>query len=156
VSNVLNEEKKQQVIALGRLGWSSRRIERTTGVRRETAAAYLKVAGYDGAGRISSVAGTPPVGNSTTYLSNTSYWPHGAFKSFTFGNQMQRSYTFNKQLQVKEITDTSASSSQLLDLKYYYGGAAGPLRMAQRLRRANTWLGWAWRYQKCDRYPSLL
>jgi transposase len=41
----LNEEKKQQVIALGRLGWSSRRIERTTGVRRETAAAYLKAAG---------------------------------------------------------------------------------------------------------------
>jgi transposase len=41
----LNEEKKQQVIALGRLGWSSRRIERTTGVRRETATAYLKAAG---------------------------------------------------------------------------------------------------------------
>jgi hypothetical protein len=37
VSNVLNEEKKQQVIALGRLGWSLRRIERRT-VRRETAA----------------------------------------------------------------------------------------------------------------------
>jgi len=45
VSNVLNEEKKQQVIALGRLGWSLRQIERATGVRRETAAAYLKVAG---------------------------------------------------------------------------------------------------------------
>ena len=45
VSNVLNEEKKQQVIALGRLGWSLRRIQRTTGVRRETAAAYLKAAG---------------------------------------------------------------------------------------------------------------
>jgi hypothetical protein len=28
VSNVLSEEKKQQVIALGRLGWSLRRIER--------------------------------------------------------------------------------------------------------------------------------
>jgi transposase len=41
----LNEEKKQQVIALGRLGWSLRQIERATGVRRETAAAYLKVAG---------------------------------------------------------------------------------------------------------------
>ena len=27
MSNVLNEEKKQQVIALGRLGWSLRRIE---------------------------------------------------------------------------------------------------------------------------------
>jgi hypothetical protein len=41
----LNEEKKQQVIALGRLGWSLRRIQRNTGVRRETAAAYLKGAG---------------------------------------------------------------------------------------------------------------
>ena len=45
MSNVLNEEKKQQVIALGRLGWSLRRIQRTTGVRRETAASYLKAAG---------------------------------------------------------------------------------------------------------------
>ena len=41
----MNEEKKQQVIALGRLGWSLRRIERRTGVRRETAATYLKAAG---------------------------------------------------------------------------------------------------------------
>ena len=38
MSNVLNEEKKQQVIALGRLGWTLRRIEQETGVRRETAA----------------------------------------------------------------------------------------------------------------------
>ena len=37
VSNVLSEEKKQQVIAVGRLGWSLRRIEEETGVRRETA-----------------------------------------------------------------------------------------------------------------------
>ena len=45
MSNVLSEEKKQQVIALGRLGWSLRRIERATSVRRETASAYLKAAG---------------------------------------------------------------------------------------------------------------
>jgi transposase len=44
VSNVLNEEQKQQVTALGRLGWSLRRIERETGVRRETISAYLKEA----------------------------------------------------------------------------------------------------------------
>jgi transposase len=44
VSNVLNEEQKQQVIALGRLGWSLRRIQRETGVRRETISAYLKEA----------------------------------------------------------------------------------------------------------------
>ena len=45
MSNVLSEEKQQQVIALGRLGWSLRRIEQTTGVRRETASGYLKAAG---------------------------------------------------------------------------------------------------------------
>ena len=41
----MNEEKKQQVIALGRLGWSLRRIQKNTGVRRETAASYLREAG---------------------------------------------------------------------------------------------------------------
>ena len=45
MSNVLNETKKQQVIALGRLGWSLRRIQRDTGIRRETVASYLKAAG---------------------------------------------------------------------------------------------------------------
>jgi hypothetical protein len=45
VSNVLKEEKKQQVIALGRLGWTLRRIEKATGIRRETAASYLRTAG---------------------------------------------------------------------------------------------------------------
>src|SRR5580658_3772484 len=45
MSNVLSENKQQQVIALGRLGWSLRRIERETGVRRETAGDYLRTAG---------------------------------------------------------------------------------------------------------------
>jgi transposase len=45
VSNVLNEEKRQQVLALGRLGWPLRRIQQEAGVRRETASAYLKAAG---------------------------------------------------------------------------------------------------------------
>jgi transposase len=43
--NVLSEEKKQQVIALGRLGWSLRKIQVATRIRRETAAGYLKAAG---------------------------------------------------------------------------------------------------------------
>jgi transposase len=47
MSNVLSEEKKQQVIALGRLGWSLRRIQRATGVRRETAGGYLRAAGIE-------------------------------------------------------------------------------------------------------------
>jgi len=45
MSNVLSTDKKQQVIVLGKLGWSLRRIEEATGVRRETASAYLKTAG---------------------------------------------------------------------------------------------------------------
>jgi hypothetical protein len=45
VSNVLSEEKQKQVIALGQLGWTLRRIEKETGVRRETAAGYLRTAG---------------------------------------------------------------------------------------------------------------
>jgi len=45
MANVLNEDKKQQVIALGKLGWSLRRIQHETGVRRETASGYLRAAG---------------------------------------------------------------------------------------------------------------
>ena len=46
MSNVLSKGKREQVIALGRLGWSLRRIEQATGVRRETAGEYLRVAGF--------------------------------------------------------------------------------------------------------------
>src|SRR5881409_838155 len=45
MANILSDTKKQQVIALGQLGWTLRRIEAATGVRRETAGAYLKAAG---------------------------------------------------------------------------------------------------------------
>jgi len=45
MGNVLSETKRQQVIALGQLGWSLRRIEQETGVRRETVGGYLKAAG---------------------------------------------------------------------------------------------------------------
>ena len=45
MSNVLDNEKQQQILALGRLGWTLRRVEQTTGVRRETVSAYLKAAG---------------------------------------------------------------------------------------------------------------
>lgn len=41
----MSDDKRQQVIALGRIGWPLRRIEKETGVRRETAGAYLRAAG---------------------------------------------------------------------------------------------------------------
>ncbi len=45
MSNVLSNDKKQQVLVLGRLGWSLRRIEEAVGVDRGTASTYLKAAG---------------------------------------------------------------------------------------------------------------
>jgi transposase len=51
MSNVLSEERRQQVLALGRLGWPLRRIQTAIGVRRETARAYLRAAGIATRGR---------------------------------------------------------------------------------------------------------
>ncbi|MGO9940673.1 MAG: hypothetical protein ACLPH3_23670, partial [Terracidiphilus sp.] len=45
MGNVLSRSKRDQVIALGRLGWPLRQIEQATGVRRETAGNYLRAAG---------------------------------------------------------------------------------------------------------------
>ena len=45
MSNVLDNEKQQQILALGRLGWSLRRIEQALAVRRETISGYLKPPG---------------------------------------------------------------------------------------------------------------
>jgi len=47
MANVLKDEKKQQIIALGRLGWSLRKIQEATRVRRETISAYPKGAGVE-------------------------------------------------------------------------------------------------------------
>ena len=42
MGNVLEKAKQEQVIALGRLGWSLRRIGRELGVHRETVARHLQ------------------------------------------------------------------------------------------------------------------
>jgi len=47
MANVLRPEEQEQVRALGRLRWSLRRIERETGVRRETVRKYLREAGIE-------------------------------------------------------------------------------------------------------------
>jgi hypothetical protein len=47
MANVLKDDKKQQIIALGRLGWSLRKIQQATRVRRETISAYLRGAGVE-------------------------------------------------------------------------------------------------------------
>ena len=66
MSYVLSESKQQQVIALGQLGWSLRRIEAATGVRRETASAYLRAAGVAIRRRGGRVGAWPPPNPATT------------------------------------------------------------------------------------------
>lgn len=66
MSNVLGDDKQQQVLALGRLGWSLRRIEETTGVRRETAGGYLRAAGIPVRGRGGRPRVWPPPKPATT------------------------------------------------------------------------------------------
>src|SRR5512138_3169176 len=51
MSNVLDDEKLQQIRALGRLGWTLSRIQEATGIRRETISGYLKAAGIAVRGR---------------------------------------------------------------------------------------------------------
>src|SRR5919106_223691 len=51
MSNVLEHTTQQQILALGRLGWTLSRIQQATGVRRETVSGYLKAAGIPVRGR---------------------------------------------------------------------------------------------------------
>ena len=51
MSNVLGDTTRQQILALGRLGWTLSRIQQSTGVRRETVSGYLKAAGIPVRGR---------------------------------------------------------------------------------------------------------
>src|SRR6266700_2615437 len=63
MSNVLDDTKQQQILALGRLGWSLRRIEQALAVRRETISGYLKAAGIavHGRGRRSESKAKPAI-----------------------------------------------------------------------------------------------
>ena len=63
MSNVLDYEKQQQILALGRLGWTVSRIADATDVRRETATRYLRAAGLSvrARGRPGEVTAKPAI-----------------------------------------------------------------------------------------------
>ena len=44
MSNALDHEQQQQILALGRLGWTVSRIATATGVRHETVTRYVRAA----------------------------------------------------------------------------------------------------------------
>ena len=77
MGNVLDTNRQQQLVALGRLGWPLRRIERETGVRRETASAYLKAAGIavSGRGRPGEGKGKPAISGEVSTDSPPAPWP---------------------------------------------------------------------------------
>jgi hypothetical protein len=58
MSNVLSDEKKQQVIALGKLGWSLRRIEEVTGVQGNSE----RLSKNSRSGGVPAWVGTPSAG----------------------------------------------------------------------------------------------
>ena len=66
MSNILAKTKQQQIEGLGRLGWSLRKIEAATGVRRETISGYLAAAGIPVRRRGGRVADWPPANPATT------------------------------------------------------------------------------------------
>ena len=65
-------------MALGRLGWSLRRIEAATGVRRETISGYLVAAGVPVRRRGGRVADWPPANPATTAVVSTDSVPPDA------------------------------------------------------------------------------
>jgi len=74
MANVLDRERQQQILALGRLEWSLRQIEEATGVRRETASRYLGAAGVAVRplgrwGHLHARGGTPGCWRNRTFLS---------------------------------------------------------------------------------------
>jgi transposase len=77
MGNVLDTSTQQQVITLGRLGWTLRRIERETGVRRETVSDYLKAAGLPvrGRGRPGEGKGKPAIAGEVSTDSPPTPWP---------------------------------------------------------------------------------
>ncbi|OGU14337.1 MAG: hypothetical protein A3K13_04880 [Gemmatimonadetes bacterium RIFCSPLOWO2_12_FULL_68_9] len=77
MSNVLDHEKQQQILGLGRLGWPVRRIAAATGVDRATVGGYLRTAGIPvrGRGRPGERAAKPAI---TSVVSTDSTSSHPA------------------------------------------------------------------------------
>ena len=83
MGNILEDDKKQQVVALGRLGWTLRAIEAGTGVRRETVGAYLRAAGIQVRPRGGRPAVWPPKPATMEGVASSDAAPRGPAKPAT-------------------------------------------------------------------------
>ena len=144
VSNVLNEEKKQQVIALGRLGWSLRKIQKATGVRRETAAEYLRVAGIGlrppGAWGRSAPAKpsnqvTPDPGAAKPANSGVVLAPHtGDTANASSGRSACESHRETIELEISKGRNAKGIWQDLVDSSGFAGGYQSVKRFIRNLR----------------------
>jgi len=59
---------------------------------------------YDSAARITAVSGVYT--SQTNYVSGATYWPHGAPRAYTYGNNVVPVFTYNQRLQPYQIYAT--------------------------------------------------
>jgi len=78
MSNVLAKSTQKQAEGLGRLGWSLRKIETATGVRREKISGYLAAARIPVRRRGERMADWPPANPATTAVVSTDSVPPDA------------------------------------------------------------------------------
>ncbi len=72
---------------------------------------------YDGTDRVSGVTGNYN-GAQRNYVANVSYWPHGAPKTYSYGNGVWPGFTYNNRLQPTSVYALlNNSTNQFL---YYY------------------------------------
>ena len=135
MGNVLEKAKQEQVIALGRLGWSLRRIEAATGVRRETAGSYLRSIGIalrtpGGWGHGSPAK--PAIEVTTGFL------PSGAV-SVHAGRRMASSSEAYREMIEQELSrgrNATGIWQDLVDTHGFTGGYQSVKRLVRKLRGA--------------------
>jgi transposase len=104
MSNVLDHSTQQQILALGRLGWTLSRIQETTGVRRETISGYLKAAGISVRGR-----GRPSESKSKPAISSPEVSTEpGPSTPATAGERSTDSRLVNPAAKAEGVTDAGA------------------------------------------------
>jgi transposase len=153
MANILGNGKKQQILALGRLGWPLRRIEAETGVRRETASAYLKAAGIairaprrrrpppKPASEVSTDSGNPPGAVSTDLASlppgvTDLLWPPATSRAPTAS--ACEPYRELIELALDRGRNAMAIWQDLVDLHHFPGRYASVRRFVGKLRGQRT------------------
>jgi YD repeat-containing protein len=80
--------------------------------------------GYDRVNRPSGLTGVL-TGQTKNYVSNASYWPHGALNAFLYGNNIAPGYLYNSRLQMSQmVAALGAGSNQYLTVGNYDWGTA--------------------------------